>query len=58
MFLRPVMATTKIQDSISTQSNDLVYSVSLTENEPPLKLKALKSTITERKLELLTRCAE
>ena len=36
-FLRPVMATTKSRDSISTQNNDLDDSVSLPENEPPLK---------------------
>ena len=57
-FLRPVMATTKSRDSISTQNNDLDDSVSLPENEPPLKKKTLKTTIALRKLELLTRCAE
>ena len=36
-FLRPVMTTTKIRDSISTHSNDLDDPVSLPENEPPLK---------------------
>ena len=57
-FLRPVMATTKSWDRISTQNNDLDDSVSLPENEPPLNEKTLKTTIVERKLELLTRCAE
>ena len=36
-FVRPVMPTTKSRDSISTQNNDLDDSVSLLENEPPLK---------------------
>ena len=36
-FLRPVMATTKSRDRISTQNNDLDDSVSLPENELPLK---------------------
>ena len=57
-FLRPVMTTIKSRDSISTQNNDLDDSFSLLENESPLKKKALKATIAERKLELLTRCAE
>ena len=48
----------KSRDSISTQNNDLDDSVSLTENEPPLKKKTLKTIITERKLELLTRFVE
>ena len=54
-FLRPVMATTKIRDSISTQNNNLDDSVSLLQSEPPEK-KTLKTTIAERKSELLTRC--
>ena len=33
-------------------------SVSLPENEAPLKKRTLKTTITERKLELLKRCVE
>ena len=57
-FLRPVMATTKSRDSISTKNNDLDDSVSLPENEPPLKKWTLKTTIAERKLELLARWAE
>ena len=36
-FLRPVMALTKSWDSISTQKSDLDDSVSLPENELPLK---------------------
>ena len=36
-FLRPVMVTTKSWDRISTQNNDLDDSVSLPENELPLK---------------------
>ena len=36
-FIRPVMATTKSRDSVSTQNNDLDDSVSLPENETPLK---------------------
>ena len=36
-FLRPVMATIKIRDSISTQNNGLNDSVSFPENEAPLK---------------------
>ena len=49
----------KSRDSISTQNKDLDDSVSLPKNEPPLKKKkTLKTTITEGKLELLTRCAE
>ena len=36
-FLRPVMAITKNQDSISTQKNDLDDSFSLQENESHLK---------------------
>ena len=52
------MVTTKSWDSISTQNNDLDDSVSLVENELPLKKKTLKTTIAERKLDLLTRCAE
>ena len=57
-FLRPVIATTKSRDSISTQNNDLDDSVSLLENETPLKKKNLKTIIAEGKLELLKRCAE
>ena len=57
-FLRPVMATTKSRDSISTQNNDLDDSVSLPDDEPPLKKKSLKTTIAERRLELLAICAE
>ena len=52
------MVTTKSWDSISTQNNDLDDSVSLVENELPLKKKTLKTTIAERKLDLLRRCAE
>ena len=52
------MTTAKVCDRISTQNNDLDYSVSLPENVPPLKKKTLKTTIAKRKLELLTRCAE
>ena len=33
------MSTTKSRNSISTQNNDLDDSVSLPENEPPLKKK-------------------
>ena len=57
-FLRPVMAATKSSDSISAQNNDLDDSVSLPENEPPVKKKILKTNIAERKLELLTRFAK
>ena len=57
-FLGPVMATSKSWDSISTQNNDSDDSVSLPENELPLQKKAPKTTIAERKLELLKRCAE
>ena len=53
------MSTTKSRNSISTQNNDLDDSVSLPENEPPLKKKkTLKTTIAERKFEPLTRCTE
>ena len=57
-FLRPVMATTKSQDSISSRNNHLDDSISLSENEPPLIKKTLKTTIAVRKLELLTSCAK
>ena len=57
-FLRPVMATTRSRNSIRTQNNDLDDFVSFPENEPPLKKETLKTTIAERKLEMLTRCAE
>ena len=53
--LWPVIATTKSWDSIITQNKDLDDSVSLLENEPPLKKKTLKTTIAERKIELLTK---
>ena len=36
-FLRPAMALTKSWDSISTQKSDLDDSISLPENELPLK---------------------
>ena len=42
------MATTKSRDSISTQNNDWDISVSLPENEPPLKKKTLKAAIAEK----------
>ena len=52
------MVTTKSWDSISTQNNDLDDSISRVENELPLKKRTLKTTIAERKLDLLTRCVE
>ena len=50
-LLRPLIVTTKSQESISTQNNDFNDSVSLPENEPVLKRKPLKTIIAERKLE-------
>ena len=48
----------KNRDGFDLEGDNLECSISVPENEPPLKKTTLKKSIADRKLELLPKCAE
>ena len=57
-LLGPVLVSEKKINSIGSTECDLECSIFILENKPPPKKSTLKKFIAERKLKLLSKCAE